>query len=139
MSPVLNAVDVTGLPVDERAVAGKVVLVDFFASWCVPCQYSIPFYRRLHQRFERKGLVVVGVNVDDNRDALTRYMASHPLPFRVVWDQDKALSGRFSVMQLPTSFLFDRRGRLRKTRYGFEPEEVRQVEDEVRLLLDEDR
>ncbi|MBI5496716.1 MAG: TlpA family protein disulfide reductase [Deltaproteobacteria bacterium] len=136
-SAVLDATDEAGQRVDDARVRGKVVLVDFWASWCQPCQHSIPFYRRMYERFRTKGLVVVGVNVDDGREEMVNYLQMHPLPFAIVWDAEKALSGRFGVMQLPTSFLFDRRGRLRKTRTGFDPEELRAVEDEIRLLLSE--
>ncbi|MEW5854952.1 MAG: TlpA disulfide reductase family protein [Myxococcota bacterium] len=138
MGPALGMADESGRLIDSQAVQGRVVLVDFWASWCGPCQHSIPFYRRLYERFQRKGLVVVGVNVDDDHDDMREYLAVHPLPFSIIWDKEKALSGRFGVMQLPTAFLFDRKGRLRKTRLGFDPEEMREVEDEVRLLLGED-
>lgn len=126
-----------GTLVDAGYAHGNVVLVDFWASWCGPCQHSIPFYRRMHQRFAHRGLRVVGVNVDDDREDLQEYTAIHPMPFDVVWDEDKGISHRFSVLQLPTSFLFDRRGRLRKSRTGFDPTEARQIEDEIRLLLGE--
>jgi thiol-disulfide isomerase/thioredoxin len=137
LAPALGIPDEQGNMLDSRAVGDKVVIVDFWASWCAPCQHSIPFYRRVHQRWRNKGLVVVGVNVDDNRAAMLEYVAVHPLPFSMVWDGDKTLSQRFGVFQLPTSFLFDRKGRLRKTRFGFDPEEARQIEDEIRLLLGE--
>jgi thiol-disulfide isomerase/thioredoxin len=136
--PALGVADEQGALLDQRAVAGKVVIVDFWASWCQPCQHSIPFYRRMHERFRNKGLLVVGVNTDDEKPNMVSYLMSHPLPFSVVWDEKKALTGRFGVAQLPTTFLFDRRGRLRKTRSGFDPAEARSVEDEIRLLLGED-
>lgn len=137
LTPAPGVPDESGRVIDERAVAGKVVLLDFFATWCQPCQFSTPFYRRLHQRFASKGLAVVAISVDDSHRDLQDYLRLHPLPFPAVWDQDKAVSSRFGVAQLPTSFLFDRQGRLRKTRVGFDPEEQRAVEDEVRLLLGE--
>lgn len=136
-SPVLGVKDESGRLLDLRATRGKVVLVDFWASWCNPCLQSLPFYRRLSERWGQKGLLVVGVNVDDQREAMLDFMAIHPLPFSVVFDQDKKLMGRFGILQLPTTFLFDRKGRLRKSRTGFDPEEARAMEDEVRLLLGE--
>ncbi|GEM_PF-1796729 len=137
-SPALGILDHNGVLLDDAATRGKVVLVDFWASWCVPCQHSIPFYRRMSERFRNKGLLVVGVNTDDEHRLMEEYLAAHPMPFHLVWDGEKALSGRFGVMQLPTTFMFDRKGRLRKTRSGFDPTEARAVEDEIRLLLGED-
>lgn len=137
VSPALGVPDLSGRVLDGAAVQGQVVLVDFWASWCGPCQQSTPFYRRMHDRFHGKGFMVLAVSMDEEKPALDGYLAVHPLPYNVVWDQDHALSNRFAVFQLPTAFLFDRKGRLRKTRTGFNAEETRAMEDEIRLLLSE--
>lgn len=137
MSGALGVANTQGVVLDAAWAQGQVVVVDFWASWCQPCQHSIPFYRRMHERWAGRGLRLVGVNTDDDREDFLSYLAVHPMPFSLVYDEQKALSQRFAVMQLPTTFLFDRKGRLRKTRSGFDPTEARQVEDEIRLLIGE--
>ena len=106
-------------PVDLSDYGGKVVVVDFWASWCVPCRRSFPWLNSMHAKYAADGLVVVGVNLDAARADADAFLAEYPVDFRVVYDDDKVLAERFDVIAMPMSFVIGRDGRERARHYGF--------------------
>ena|SRR2546422_8944039 len=97
---------------------GKVVVVDFWASWCGPCRQTFPLMEELHHRFAKQGLVIVAVNEDKSRAAMNEFLKEYPVTFAVVRDAKKALAATVNVPGLPSSYLLDRRGRVRLIRSG---------------------
>lgn len=136
-------VDVTaptleGVEVRVQAHAGKVRIVDFWASWCDPCREQLPFLDRLARTYEADGLFVYAVSFDEDRAALERFLEEAPVSFPVLWDKGgAALSERLEVTRLPTTLLVDREGVVRGVHLGFAPEEERKLEDAIRRLLAE--
>ena len=117
-------------------LAGKVVLVDFWASGCAPCKASFPAMTELHKRFAERGLVIVAVNVDDQRGAMESFLKKNPAPFAVVRDAAQKLVAATDVATMPTSFLLDREGRVRFLHHGFKGEEtLKQYAKEIEELL----
>lgn len=106
---------------------GKVVLVDFWASWCVPCAESFPAMEELHQRYRDKGLVVIAVSVDDKPAKMEKFLKKHPVTFSVVRDAAQALAAAADVEGMPTSFLVDREGKVRFIHNGFHGEETKKA------------
>jgi thiol-disulfide isomerase/thioredoxin len=100
-------------------LAGKVVLVDFFASWCGPCQDSFPAMQELHVQFSGKGLVILAVNLDKKAEDMKEFLAAHPVAFSVVRDSDQALVKAVKISTMPSSFLLDRTGKVRFVHRGF--------------------
>ncbi len=101
------------------ATSGKVVLVDFWASWCGPCKASFPAFNRLHDKYAAKGLVIVAIGVDDDagkHDAFTSKMGAR---FPVVHDAAHKAAAFFSPPTMPTSYLVDRKGVIRHIHEGF--------------------
>src|SRR5471032_785642 len=87
------------------ATAGKVVIVDFWASWCAPCRASFPVYSKLQEAYAARGLVVIGVSVDDSASAYSAFVAKHAPSFAVVHDSKHTLVGQVQVPTMPTSYL----------------------------------
>ena len=114
---------------------GKVVLLDFWASWCVPCRASFPWMNKMVDEFGGDGLVVVAVNVDDKREAAESFLADEPHRFEIVFDPAGCLPGRFGVAAMPTSFVFDRKGRVAFRHTGFLAEERGQYETHIKSVL----
>jgi thiol-disulfide isomerase/thioredoxin len=125
---------VEGVP----ALAGRVVLIDFWASWCAPCKASFPHLDQMYKDYAGRGLVVLGVNVDDEASAMRKFLERTPVSFPVVRDAGQRLVAQADVPTMPTSFLVDRQGRIRKRHVGFSGEETtRELRAEIEGLLHE--
>jgi thiol-disulfide isomerase/thioredoxin len=107
------------LPTDLRAYEGKVVIVDFWASWCAPCRRSFPWLNAMHDRYADDGLVILAVNMDQDRGAADRFLADYPAHFTVVFGEGDTLAKDFDVMAMPSSYLIGRDGQLLRRHLGF--------------------
>ncbi|MBI2512483.1 MAG: TlpA family protein disulfide reductase [Opitutae bacterium] len=99
--------------------AGRVTLVDFWASWCEPCRASFPIYARLHADYGPRGLAIVGVSVDKQRAAYDAFLKRLQPPFATVRDARHRLASVVDVPAMPTCFLVGRDGRVRFVGVGF--------------------
>ncbi len=108
--PAFKRPSVQGPMFDTAATAGRVVVVDFFAAYCAPCQRALPAVERLAR--QRRDVVFVGVSLDDDAGLAMRQVARHRLTFPVVHDAGNALAGRFRVTNLPATFVIDGAGRI---------------------------
>ncbi|HWN95321.1 MAG TPA: TlpA disulfide reductase family protein, partial [Methylomirabilota bacterium] len=110
------------LPREHR---GKVVLVDFWASWCAPCKSSFPALNELSSKFAKRGFVVIGISVDESKAAMQQFLKSTPAQFSVLHDAQQKLVQRLNVEAMPTSFLIDGTGRVRFIHSGFDGQKTR--------------
>jgi thiol-disulfide isomerase/thioredoxin len=101
-----------------KDLKGKLVIVDFWASWCGPCRGTFPLMEELHRRLGKRGLVIVAVNEDKSRVAMTEFLKQHPVSFTVVRDAKKKLAARVNVAMLPASYILDGEGRVLAIRGG---------------------
>jgi thiol-disulfide isomerase/thioredoxin len=134
-SPAAAMQDAPGL--DLSAYRGKVVLVDFWASWCAPCRMSFPYMERMQRTYAREGLVVVAVNVDHSRERADQFLSQLDHDFRIVYDPKAEVVSRFKINEMPTSILFDKNGKPRFTHYGFFPEKSAVYEAHIATLIAE--
>jgi thiol-disulfide isomerase/thioredoxin len=134
-APAADRATLTVADFDLAAHAGKVVLVDFWASWCKPCQVSLPWLSRLAAEHS-EDLVVLAVNLDRNLAAAERMLADIDPHVVVIHDPKGELAGRYDLAGMPTSFLYDRAGVLRATHVGFLPAEADARKAEIIALLD---
>jgi thiol-disulfide isomerase/thioredoxin len=95
-----------------EGLEGKVVLVDFWATWCGRCKESFEFMGLLHTRYASRGLVIIAINVDESRAAMEEFLKEHPVNFHVVRDKTKSLVRAISIPAMPTSFVLDRSGKV---------------------------
>lgn len=100
----------SGRRLDADALAGRVVVVKFFARYCRPCQRTLPDVQALHA--SREDVVVVGVSLDENVSDVLRQISRYRLTFPVIHDRGRLLAGRFRVVELPISFVTDRSHRI---------------------------
>jgi len=118
--------------------AGKVILVDFWASWCAPCKASFPVYSRIQADYADRGLVIVAVGVDDSLASFHAFVAKLKPAFVTVHDANHSLVSGVQVPTMPTSYVIDRSGRVRFMHPGFHGEQTeRELLGEIKLLLDE--
>jgi len=118
--------------------AGRIVLVDFWASWCGPCKASFPVLDQLHRDYGAKGLVVVGVGVDEKPAAAADFVRRLAPGFTVVHDRAQRLVKAVAVPTMPTSYLLGRDGRVRFVHRGFHGERsARELRAQIETLLAE--
>lgn len=115
---------------------GKVVLLDFWASWCGPCKESFPVMDELQQKYESKGLVILAVNVDEDVTAMKDFLKDHPVQFNILHDATKKLVGTANIASMPTSFLIGKDGKVVAIHKGFHGKETaKEYTAEVEKLL----
>lgn len=119
---------------DLSAYAGKVVYVDFWASWCVPCRKSFPWLNELASRYPQD-LVVVGVNVDAQRADADRFLAKYPATFPLVFDPQGRIAADYRLEGMPSAVLVGRDGRVVHRHVGFREDHRGDYEQVVRELL----
>ncbi len=112
---------------------GKVVLVDFWASWCGPCKESFPALGRLHEKYKDKGLVIVAIGVDETPAKFEEFLKKQKPAFAIVHDREHKVVPVFKPATMPTSYLIDRKGAVRVVHTGFkgaktEEEYVKEIE-----------
>jgi len=116
---------------------GRVVLIDFWASWCAPCKKSFPALDGLSHEFQSRGLAVLAVNLDERRKDADQFLAAYPHTMMVLFDPTGAAPKAFGVQGMPTSFLIDRSGMIRFTHMGYSGNVAEQYRREIVLLLSE--
>ncbi len=131
--------DLHGQTTSLDAFAGKVLLINFWASWCGPCKEEMPDLQRLYDRWKDHGLVVIGISVDASPEDAKKFVDQHRFSYPIFWDGDdgpaaKAFGG---IVALPTTFLYDRRGL--RVRRIIGPQSLKEFEEMVRPLVADDR
>jgi peroxiredoxin len=123
------------VPFDRELIRNKVVLLDFWATWCRPCQFALPAYAELHKKHQDAGLQVVAVSVDHDPIALARYLKKHPMPFPILSDAQGRLASQMGVTKMPSTFLIDRSGVIRAVYPGFDDHMLKRLSAEIEELL----
>ena len=124
-------------PLDLDSFRGRVVYLDFWASWCAPCRQSFPWMQAMKDAYEHQGLAVVAVNLDRSRDDADAFLAQFHPTFDVRFDPQGNAAERFKVHGMPTSVIIDRHGVVRFTHIGFRPVDEAAYEDQLRGILSE--
>lgn len=120
---------------DLAEFRGKVVLVDFWASWCAPCRQSFPWLNDMQAKYAARGLVVIGVNVDREREQAEGFLRKTPAEFEILYDPEGSLAAHYEVPGMPSSYLFGPDGQLIGRHIGFRTSAREEREAELVRLL----
>ena len=118
------------------SLRGKVVLVDFWASWCEPCKKELPILARLAARLKPRGIEIVSVNIDDDPANAQTFLREHGVQITVVRDRDKAIVNQYEPPTMPSSYVIDRAGVVRVVNRGYEPGDEVKFERQLLALVD---
>jgi thiol-disulfide isomerase/thioredoxin len=122
---------------DLASYKGKIVYLDFWASWCAPCQQSFPYMDALVKRLPASDFVVIAVNVDHDRKKADAFLKRVGGAVPVIFDPEGKLATKFDVKAMPTSLLIDRTGRTRFVHQGFFPEQISAYDTQISELVHE--
>lgn len=122
-------------PVSLAQFNGKVVYVDFWASWCAPCRTSFPLFNALQQKLKDQGLEVVAINLDENQANAERFLKDFPVVFTLLRDSTGEWADKYVVEAMPTSFIIDRQGIIQNIHHGFNSEDINELEQKIVQLL----
>lgn len=118
---------------DPGQYAGKVVVVDFWASWCVPCRRSFPWLNAMHDKYGDDGLVIVGINLDMERADAEQFLEDYPAAFSIVYDENQELARQYEVVAMPSSYVIGRDGKVAARHMGFK---VKQQDEYEALIVE---
>ncbi len=125
----------TDSPTQLKQFAGKVVYLDFWASWCAPCKTSFPLLNKLHKKLNAQGFEVVAINLDGNKTLGEKFLQDVPVDFTVLRDENGELADQYVVDSMPTSFIIDRNGIVQKIHHGFSADDIAELEAKIVELL----
>jgi cytochrome c biogenesis protein CcmG, thiol:disulfide interchange protein DsbE len=121
--------------VNLAALKGKVVYVDFWASWCGPCKQSFPFMNELQAKYRAQGLEVVAINLDAKRADADKFLTDTPADFTVAFDAKSDSAKRFEVKGMPYSYVIGRDGKVIAAHKGFNADDRKELEARIASAL----
>jgi thiol-disulfide isomerase/thioredoxin len=135
--PAIDVPDQAGKKVSLAGLKGKVVLIDFWASWCGPCKQEMPVLEALHKKYAEQGLVIVGVNIDNNPKKMNNFLKATPVSFRLVHDRKLTVASKYEPGTMPTSYFIGKDGKIRYVHEGFRKKDAAELEERVKGLIAE--
>jgi thiol-disulfide isomerase/thioredoxin len=123
--------------IDFADYRGKVILLDFWASWCGPCRQSFPWMNEMQARYGEQGLVVLAVNLDQDKQDAEAFLNDVPAEFVIAYDPSGSSAEKMEVMGMPMSYLIDRNGKVQHRLIGFNSQKKSEHEKHIRSLLNQ--
>lgn len=142
MLPSAHAIEGHDIPLDTHNgtvrvadLQGKVVYLDFWASWCAPCRKSFPWMQQMQAKYADRGLKILAVNVDHSPEDAQRFLDKVPADFLIAYDHEGTLASAVKLKAMPSSFLLDKDGNILETHLGFKQNLMQDYEKEIRTAL----
>ena len=127
----------SGDTVSLAQLKGKVVMLNFWASWCGPCRQEMPLLEQMHKRYSALGFTLVGVNVDANSKDAEDWLSKTPVSFPVLFDRESKVSKLYDVSAMPSTVFIDRQGNVRYLHRGYKAGDEGEYLNQIRALLKE--
>ncbi len=109
-----------GQPTLLSDLRGKAVLINFWATWCPPCRYEMPYIQQVYDEWTGKGLVILAINVGENPSQVRKFMQDYGLSFPVLFDTKQIIAQKYNIRGIPTTFFIDKNGVIQEIRpYAF--------------------
>lgn len=124
-------------PVSLSEFAGKVVYIDFWASWCAPCLRSFPVLNQMYKDYRHKGFEIIAINMDENLSNAQAFLTEHPIDYTVLQGYNHNVANQYQIHGLPSAFLVDASGKLRLIHTGFKRNDARFLRANIEKLLAE--
>lgn len=125
----------SGETISLASQRGRVVLINFWATWCGPCQEELPELDRLQNKFRERGLSILAISVDNEPENVKAFLKKYDIKLLGLWDRNKKTAEAYAVEAMPSSYLVDRDGVVRAIYRGYDPKEFKRLETEVETLL----
>ncbi len=135
MAPDFTLASASGKNLRLADYRGKVVLVNFWATWCAPCRKELPYLEALYKKYKGKGFVLLGVNVDKNPDVAREMAAEFKVTFPVLFDNLQKVSKRYKLRAMPSTVIIDRSGKVRYVHLGYKKGYEKKYAKNIRALL----
>lgn len=119
----------------SASLKGKVALVDFFASWCIPCRLSLPAYQKMNDKFASKGLKIIAIDIDKDAQAGINFLSKYTLSYTILHDPDGKVAADFGLPTMPTSYLINKSGSVVKVYPGFHGGDASKIEGDIQNAL----
>ncbi len=116
---------------------GKIVIINFWASWCGPCRQEMPYLEKLYKRYGKAGVVLLGINVDKDSKLADHFLKGLDTTFPILYDPTGTVSKQYKVRAMPTTVILDRDGKIRFTHRGYKPGYENKYKKNIRELLKE--
>lgn len=129
--------DISGATHSLSSYRGKVVLVDFWATWCPPCRAEIPHLTRLYNTYKSQGLIILGVGLD-KKSSISKFLLSNSISYVVLVDETSVTGGLYNIRGIPRTIIVDKKGRIASDHTGFSPGMENELEAEIKTLLAEE-
>lgn len=128
------------LPGDNKTInlnklKGKVVYLDFWASWCDPCRKSFVWMNDMHSRYAGKKFTIVAVNLDSSKADATKFLEQLPASFDIAYDPDGSVASKYNLKAMPTSYLIDKKGQLVFAHKGYREGDAKEIEEKIHQLI----
>jgi peroxiredoxin len=133
-APEFSLKDVNGQERKLSDFKNKVVIIDFWATWCPPCRKEIPHFISLYDQYKRQGLEIIGVAMDQNPEkVLPEFIRKNNVNYTILFGNEKVYDSYGGIQAIPTTFILDKEGNIRKRYIGYNEKEV--FEKEIKELL----
>lgn len=116
---------------------GKVLLIDFWATWCPPCLKSMPFFNSLHNQLQPQGLEIVAINVDEDTQLARQFLKKYPVDYKMGFDPEGNCPSIYNVKAMPSSYLIDKAGKIYHIHLGYRDGDQEEIRQKITALLAE--
>ena len=122
---------------DISQYKGKVVYLDFWASWCIPCRKSFPWLNKMREKYSPDQLAIVAVNLDKEHALATDFLAQYPASFEIIYDPKSVTAKKYNIPGMPSSILFDKNGKAIDVHSGFFMKKIDEYESQLQSTIEQ--